>query len=198
MTPPTAPSPYRTAPLLPRVISIRSMLSRGIEAKIDSGDIEIVDPASVDQHQRIGCRGGAEAAHVHHAAGAVDAAKQIGDLDAGFARKDLRQRLVRRARDISAVMMVVEAPVMPPVTVFPLVVDAMSPCCCHPSFCCRCCQCWDECQCGWRSHRSAGGFRRIGLRPAHELETTCVSDSDERTQQARQRRAAAQKTQRDA
>ena len=91
------------------------MLSRGIEAEIDPVDIEIGDPAAVDQYQRIGRRGGAEAAHVHDAARAVDAAEQVGAPGCRARATEYPARSVPGERSMSsAVMMVVEAPVMPP------------------------------------------------------------------------------------
>ncbi|MCZ7642572.1 MAG: hypothetical protein M5U33_07440 [Pseudorhodoplanes sp.] len=58
--------------------------------EIETDHVEVVDPAAVDQKQRVGRRRRAEAAHVDGSARAIDAAEQRLHLDAGLARQDLR------------------------------------------------------------------------------------------------------------
>ena len=68
--------------------------------KIDAGHVDVVEPAAVDEDQRIGGGERAEPAQVHGRAGAVDAAKEVGELHAGNLADDLLQRLRRRVRDL--------------------------------------------------------------------------------------------------
>ena len=113
MTPPIALSPYSTAPLLPRVISIRSIEVTGKGGEVHALQIDVVDPASVDQDQRIGGRERAEAADVDGGPSAVDAAKQAGQLHAGHLRDDFLHGLRGELPISSAVITDVDAPTMP-------------------------------------------------------------------------------------
>ena len=91
MTPPTAPSPYSTAPLLPRVISIRSMLSTVDGAEIEARQIESFSRRPLIRISVLDGAGDAEAAHVDRGAGAVDAAVTGSDVcTPGFARQNVR------------------------------------------------------------------------------------------------------------
>jgi hypothetical protein len=69
-------------------------------AQIDTGDVDVVEPAAIDEHQRIVGRGRAEAAHVHHALGAVHASGEAAHLDAGLAREQILDRLAGVALDV--------------------------------------------------------------------------------------------------
>ena len=100
MTPPIALSPYSTAPLLPRVISMRSIESRGMVEKSTPAISMSLSLSAVDEDQRVGGREGAEAAEIDAGLRAVDAAEQARELHARHLRDDLLQRLRGRMRDL--------------------------------------------------------------------------------------------------
>ncbi len=89
-----------TAPLLPRVISMRSMLLSGIAEKSKPCRIQILKAPAVHQDEDVRLREGAETAQIDHVIDASRAAEQVHDLHAGRLRQNIRQRLTRRTLDI--------------------------------------------------------------------------------------------------
>ncbi len=69
-------------------------------AEIDAGEIDVGQPAPVEQHQRVGDRRRAEAAQVDRGAGAVLAAGRADGLDTHLLRQHVLQRRAGRARDV--------------------------------------------------------------------------------------------------
>ncbi len=64
------------------------------------GKVEVVEPAAVDKDQRVGACSRAEAAQIDGGPGAVHAAVERRQLDAGCLRNDFLHRLRRRTRDL--------------------------------------------------------------------------------------------------
>ncbi len=100
MTPPTALSPYRTAPLLPRVTSMRSMDCNGmVDRSTPARSISLIRrPFTRDQ--RIGGRERAEATQIDCGACAVYPAIKRLQLDASHRAQHVLHRLARRPLDV--------------------------------------------------------------------------------------------------
>ena len=69
-------------------------------AEIDAGEIDVGQPASVEQNERVGDRCRAETAQVDRRAGAVLAAGRADGLDTHLLRQQVLNRRAGRARDV--------------------------------------------------------------------------------------------------
>ena len=100
MTPPTALSPYSTAPLLPRVISMRSIESRGMVEKSTPAMSMSLSLRPLMRTRVLEVANAPKPRRSTTGLGAVDAAKQARQLHARRLRDDLLQRLRRRMRNL--------------------------------------------------------------------------------------------------